>query len=109
MSDAAERQALMRKAVAAYSSVLIWIFLSGAVILYNKYILAYSGFPYPISLTMWYATFSILPQFRIALPPTLYHPLTDPFRFLSMQAHGLLLYISRRAGTIRQSTIHQHG
>ena len=32
--------------------------LSGTVILYNKYILAYYGFPFPIALTMWHMTFS---------------------------------------------------
>lgn len=49
----AEREALARKIVAAYSAVAVWIVLSGLVIMYNKYLLAYSGFPYPISLTMW--------------------------------------------------------
>jgi hypothetical protein len=49
----AEREALARKIIAAYSVVAVWIVLSGAVIMYNKYLLAYSGFPYPISLTMW--------------------------------------------------------
>jgi hypothetical protein len=53
MGEAADRQALMKKIIAAYTAVGIWIFLSGAVILYNKYLLAYSGFHYPISLTMW--------------------------------------------------------
>eukprot|EP00891_Asterochloris_glomerata_P000641 jgi/Astpho2/641/Aster-04482 len=38
--------------------VSIWIGLSGTVILYNKYILAYYGFPFPIALTMWHMTFS---------------------------------------------------
>ena len=38
--------------------VTLWISLSGTVILYNKWILAYYGFPYPISLTMWHMTFS---------------------------------------------------
>eukprot|EP00884_Botryococcus_braunii_P008410 jgi/Botrbrau1/17570/Bobra.0166s0017.1 len=38
--------------------VTIWIALSGTVILYNKWILAYYGFPYPISLTMWHMAFS---------------------------------------------------
>ena len=32
--------------------------LSGTVILYNKYILAYYGFPFPIALTVWHMTFS---------------------------------------------------
>lgn len=38
--------------------VSLWISLSGTVILYNKWILAYYGFPYPISLTMWHMLFS---------------------------------------------------
>ena len=38
--------------------VSIWIGLSGTVILYNKWILAYYGFPYPIALTIWHMTFS---------------------------------------------------
>ena len=38
--------------------VTLWISLSGTVILYNKWILAYYGFPYPISLTMWHMVFS---------------------------------------------------
>lgn len=37
----------------AYAYVAIWIGLSGLVIIYNKYLLAYRGFPYPITLTMW--------------------------------------------------------
>lgn len=38
--------------------VSVWIGLSGTVILYNKWILAYYGFPYPIALTIWHMTFS---------------------------------------------------
>jgi hypothetical protein len=38
--------------------VSLWISLSGTVILYNKWILAYFGFPYPITLTMWHMFFS---------------------------------------------------
>lgn len=41
----------------AYTYVAIWIGLSGAVIMFNKYILAFSGFPYPITLTMWHMFF----------------------------------------------------
>ena len=40
--------------------VSTWISLSGTVILYNKWILAYYGFHYPISLTMWHMLFSSL-------------------------------------------------
>lgn len=38
--------------------VSTWIALSGTVILYNKWILAYYGFGYPITLTMWHMFFS---------------------------------------------------
>ncbi|EIE22024.1 plastidic phosphate translocator-like protein [Coccomyxa subellipsoidea C-169] len=38
--------------------VSLWITLSGTVIMYNKWILAYYGFPYPITLTMWHMLFS---------------------------------------------------
>lgn len=53
LSDHDHQQSLLRQVVTAYTIVAIWIALSGAVILFNKYILAYAGFPYPISLTMW--------------------------------------------------------
>lgn len=38
--------------------VALWITLSGAVIMYNKWILVYYGFPFPITLTMWHMAFS---------------------------------------------------
>lgn len=37
--------------------ILLWIGLSAMVILLNKYVLAYSGFPYPISLTLTHMAF----------------------------------------------------
>jgi hypothetical protein len=40
----------------AYAS--IWIALSASVILFNKYILAFGGFPFPITLTLWHMLFS---------------------------------------------------
>ena len=43
--------------------VTLWITLSGTVILYNKWILAYYGFPYPISLPMWHMAFSAILAF----------------------------------------------
>jgi len=36
----------------------IWIALSASVILFNKYILAFGGFPFPITLTVWHMLFS---------------------------------------------------
>ena len=53
--------------------VTLWISLSGTVILYNKWILAYYGFPYPISLTMWHMAFSSVLAFlcvRLGYVPT---------------------------------------
>lgn len=46
-------ESVVRSVVVAYSYVALWIGLSGTVIMYNKYLLAYSGFPYPITLTLW--------------------------------------------------------
>jgi hypothetical protein len=37
--------------------IALWIGLSAAVILVNKYILAYTGFPYPIALTLTHMAF----------------------------------------------------
>ena len=41
----------------AYFYVIVWMSISMSVILFNKYILAYSGFKYPIALTMWHMVF----------------------------------------------------
>ncbi len=37
--------------------MLLWIFLSAAVILVNKYVLSVSGFPYPVALTCTHMAF----------------------------------------------------
>ncbi len=41
----------------SYSYVLIWMSISISVILFNKWLLAFSGFPYPIALTSWHMLF----------------------------------------------------
>jgi hypothetical protein len=46
-----------QQAAKAYFYVIIWMTISMSVILFNKYILAYSGFRYPIALTMWHMVF----------------------------------------------------
>lgn len=48
---------LLREAMVAYGCVALWILLSGAVITYNKFLLAVAGFPYPIALTLWHMLF----------------------------------------------------
>mmetsp|Transcript_10258 Transcript_10258/g.17865 ORF Transcript_10258/g.17865 Transcript_10258/m.17865 type:complete len:349 (-) Transcript_10258:14-1060(-) len=40
-----------------YGYMLLWIFLSAAVILINKYVLSFSGFPYPVALTCTHMLF----------------------------------------------------
>ncbi|KAL4422706.1 hypothetical protein ABPG75_008903 [Micractinium tetrahymenae] len=43
--------------IKAYTFVVIWMAVSISVILFNKWLLAYSGFPFPIALTMWHMSF----------------------------------------------------
>lgn len=51
MSDPAS--SVTARVLRAYAIVALWIVLSGTVIMWNKNILAYSGFPFPITLTLW--------------------------------------------------------
>ncbi len=37
--------------------MLTWMSISISVILFNKWLLAFSGFPYPIALTSWHMLF----------------------------------------------------
>lgn len=48
---------VLREVVKAYTYVVIWMSISISVIMFNKWLLAYSGFPYPIALTMWHMAF----------------------------------------------------
>ena len=36
---------------------MLWVVLSAGVIMINKYVLAYSGFPFPVSLTLIHMLF----------------------------------------------------
>jgi hypothetical protein len=46
-----------RQCLRAYFFVAVWMTISMAVILFNKWILAYSGFGYPVALTWWHMVF----------------------------------------------------
>lgn len=46
-----------REVFRSYSYVLTWMSISISVILFNKWLLAFSGFPYPITLTSWHMLF----------------------------------------------------
>ena len=48
---------VLREVIKAYTYVIIWMSVSISVIMFNKWLLAYSGFPYPIALTMWHMAF----------------------------------------------------
>ena len=48
---------IMKEVIKSYSYVLLWMSISISVILFNKWLLAFSGFPYPITLTMWHMLF----------------------------------------------------
>jgi hypothetical protein len=48
---------VLKEVVKAYSYVLLWMGISTSVIMFNKWVLAYSGFPFPIALTVWHMSF----------------------------------------------------
>jgi len=49
--------AIFAKALKSYTYVFVWMSISIGMILFNKWLLAYAGFPYPISLTLWHMFF----------------------------------------------------
>jgi hypothetical protein len=48
---------VVKEVIKAYSYVVMWMSISCAVIMFNKWVLAYSGFPFPIALTLWHMVF----------------------------------------------------
>lgn len=55
--SAVARARVVKEVVRAYTYVIIWMSISCSVILFNKWLLAYSGFPFPIALTLWHMFF----------------------------------------------------
>ena len=47
----------IQQALRAYFYVGIWMTVSISVILFNKWLLAFAGFPFPITLTLWHMVF----------------------------------------------------
>jgi hypothetical protein len=47
----------IQQAASAYFYVAIWMSVSIGVILFNKWLLAFAGFPFPITLTLWHMFF----------------------------------------------------
>lgn len=58
-------ESMFTKVILNATYVTIWIALSATVIMYNKWILAYSGFPFPIALTLWHMVFCSLLAFAL--------------------------------------------
>ena len=52
-------------AISTRSCMFLWIFLSAAVILVNKYVLSVSGFPYPVALTCTHMLFCSVMAFIV--------------------------------------------
>lgn len=48
---------VLREVVKSYSCVGLWMSVSISVILFNKWLLAFSGFPFPLALTAWHMLF----------------------------------------------------
>eukprot|EP00898_Chlorokybus_atmophyticus_P005990 jgi/Chlat1/6392/Chrsp44S05840 len=59
------RSAVAKHIVQAYTYVAIWICLSATVILYNKWVLFFYKFPYPLALTMIHMGFCSVLAFII--------------------------------------------
>ena len=59
MSTASQAR-VWKEVIKSYSYVICWMSISIAVIMFNKWLLAYSGFPFPIALTVWHMLFCSL-------------------------------------------------
>ncbi|MEW5307113.1 MAG: hypothetical protein WDW36_009530 [Sanguina aurantia] len=62
MAAAKGQEALSRREAAThlattYSYIILWVVLSAGVIMINKYILSYAGFPFPVALTLIHMVF----------------------------------------------------
>jgi hypothetical protein len=63
--DPKANQSLLQRVLVTYGYVAIWIALSATVIMFNKWVLSYSGFPYPVALTIWHMAFCSALAFTI--------------------------------------------
>ena len=88
--------------------VSLWIFLSGAVIIYNKWILAVYGFSYPITLTMWHMGFSSILAFALASPSYPLHAFSGTILFFDRAAHENAISVRAVAqNSVVMSSLHK--
>ncbi|XRB25037.1 triose-phosphate transporter [Pseudoscourfieldia marina] len=57
LGSGADSDSVWLTVVSAYMYVIIWMTVSCSVILFNKWLLAYTPFHYPITLTLWHMAF----------------------------------------------------
>ncbi|GMH42906.1 hypothetical protein BSKO_10828 [Bryopsis sp. KO-2023] len=85
-------EGVFREVLKSYSYVVLWMSVSISVILFNKWLLAFSGFPFPLALTMWHMFFcSTVAVFCIKvlkICPT--HNMTSEVYFRRVVPIGLL-------------------
>jgi hypothetical protein len=55
--DTVSRAKVIKEVIKSYTYVVTWMCISTSVIMFNKWLLAYSGFPFPIALTVWHMFF----------------------------------------------------
>ncbi|MEW5310383.1 MAG: hypothetical protein WDW38_002186 [Sanguina aurantia] len=55
--DALSRREAATNLATTYSYIILWVVLSAGVIMINKYILSYAGFPFPVALTLIHMVF----------------------------------------------------
>lgn len=65
MGAESKSQSLAMQLAIQYGCMSLWIFLSAAVILVNKYVLSVSGFPYPLALTATHMAFCSVLAFLV--------------------------------------------
>jgi hypothetical protein len=66
------RSPLVREGAVAYGCVTVWVLLSSAVIVSNKFVLGPFGFAFPLTLTMWHQLCcTALSSLVVSLSPSL--------------------------------------
>lgn len=63
---------IVQEGLVAYACVALWVLLSSAVIVFNKFMLGPFGFSFPLTLTMWHQLFcTVLSFIVVSLSPSI--------------------------------------
>jgi hypothetical protein len=98
-----------RAILSTYMFVCIWMSVSMAVIMFNKWLLAFYGFPYPLTLTMWHMIFCSTIALVPSPPPTFKSSQLDPHNLtLSLQLiHSAALHLIDRGSQLEPALVHE--